>query len=125
MRHFNQPAQQTAVTVYEFSLGLQHEYRPPEGAELNEGEEPRPKQLLQVVLQMLPNKHVRVHVFEKDSPQRIVDRLINLLVNQKMLMVSQPNARLFKDAIKTFIQNELAKLNSGPDRPENQNANGD
>ena len=68
MRHFNQPSQQTAVTVYEFSLGLQHEYRPPDGADFNEGEEPRPKQLLQVVLQMLPNKHVRVHVFEKDSP---------------------------------------------------------
>lgn len=96
MRHYTQNQQPAVMQVYDFSVGLKHEQRDAEGVE-GEG---APRRLLQIVLNMMPTKQVRLHVYDCDDPRDVAYRLTVLLQYKNLLQLTEPNnINLFREAL--------------------------
>lgn len=94
------------MQVIDFSIGLKHKDKNKlEGDEAIEATgEPTRRKLLVIVLNTMPTKQVRLHVYEHDDPKEYAFRLMALLMHKNFLLLTeQNNVHLFRMAIENFI----------------------
>lgn len=106
IRHFTQNQQPTAMKIFNFSVGLKHEQRAPDGVEgvASQAKTDQPRRLLQIVLNMLPTTQVRLHVYDCDCPRYVALRLTELLKYENLLQITEPNnINLFRESLQNFI----------------------